>query len=480
MPTRCGMVWAAWWCVTFTVWAACFIVAAGARAEPDKPPGLVIVTPSSLREPLTPYIEQRSRDVAVEVALLDDVLAANHGADDPEKLKRFLYDAWKERGVRYVLLVGDADVLPVRYMVLDRVTGPAFDYAFYPSDLYYADVAKPDGSFEDWNAVRDGFHARYYGEVRGEKNKNDPINYDGIDYLPELALGRWPVSTPEETAIVVGKTLAYEKSLRHGAAAHVEQPQASSAPASQRRRAAFIMVGGWVDARARMDRMAASLGDSWSSEKRYDRDGNERYDTAPPDESQVINLLNGGVTLLFHAGHGHDHGWEHCIHTGSLPGISNSKQPAIILSAGCSTARFATLPPYEPYVDIDGVEHAGTNAGQVFDSPPPPPAPYQHGPHNPTGLGEQLLRAGENGAVAYFGCNTGSQPCGLTLLDGFAQAIGTLEAPRLGDCWRHAIAHYVERERLRDLVPTESWYPASIFFQGMKFMLFGDPTLPLP
>ena len=59
-------------------------------------------------------------------------------------------------------------------------------------------MAKEDGSFDDWNAKKDGFHARYFGEVRGEKNKNDAINYDAIHYRPELAVGRWPVNTPEE------------------------------------------------------------------------------------------------------------------------------------------------------------------------------------------------------------------------------------------------------------------------------------------
>ena len=44
----------------------------------------------------------------------------------------------------------------------------------------------------------------------------------------------------------------------------------------------------------------------------------------------------------------------------------------------------------------------------------PPPAPYQKGKYNPTGLGEQLLKKGPDGAAAYIGCNTGSQPCGLT------------------------------------------------------------------
>ena len=36
--------------------------------------------------------------------------------DDPERLKRFLYDAWRKRHLKYVLLAGDVDVLPVRYI----------------------------------------------------------------------------------------------------------------------------------------------------------------------------------------------------------------------------------------------------------------------------------------------------------------------------------------------------------------------------
>ena len=48
--------------------------------------------------------------------------------------------------MHYVLLVGDSEVMPVRYIVLDRVEPAAFNYSFYPCDLYYADVAKTDGS----------------------------------------------------------------------------------------------------------------------------------------------------------------------------------------------------------------------------------------------------------------------------------------------------------------------------------------------
>jgi hypothetical protein len=42
-----------------------------------------------------------------------------------------------------------------------------------------------------------------------------------------------------------------------------------------------------------------------------------------------------------------------------------------------------------------------------------------------------------------------------------------------------AVSYYYEREQLEQLKPNASWYPASVFFQGMKFMVFGDPSLPL-
>src|ERR1043165_8945165 len=125
--------------------------------------GLLIVAPASLAPVAQEYAHDRGPSASVTV--LEEALATHsEGADDAERLKRFLFDRWRA-GVTQVLLVGDASVLPTRYMVLDRVTQQAFDYAFYPSDLYYADVARSDGSFDDWNAEKDGFHASYFGEI---------------------------------------------------------------------------------------------------------------------------------------------------------------------------------------------------------------------------------------------------------------------------------------------------------------------------
>lgn len=450
----------------FLATGACALAIGSAGIEPERA-GLLIVAPRAFHESLAAFVQHKSHRLPTSLAALEDALAAGAagvGADDPERLKRYLYDAWRGRGVRYVLLVGDADVVPVRYMVLDRVTAPAFDYAFYPSDLYYADLAEPDGSFESWNGAADGFHGGYFGEVRGEKNKTDPINYDAVDYRPDVALGRWPVSTGAEAAALAAKSMAYETAIETG-----------GIPS----RAALVMVGGWIDARSRMDAWASRLPAGWTTEKRFYHEGPGEPATPLPSEQEVTSLLNGGVGLVLHAGHGSDDTWEGCLGVGTLARLDNAGRTPVMLSAGCSTARFATLPPYEAYTDINGVEHAGTNGGEVFEAPPPPPACYAKGPHNRTGLGERLLRDGSAGGVAYIGCNTGSQPCGLTLLEGFVDGMSGSPA-RVGDCWSHALGYYYEREGLATITPNEDWYPASIFFQGMKFMLFGDPTLPLP
>jgi len=435
------------------------------RPQPAARQGLVIIVPRSFDAALKPFVVHRRRDLPVEVAILEKVLAETPGVDDPEKLKRFLYVAWQKRHAHYVLLVGDATLLPVRYMVLDRVTPAAFDTAFYPSDLYYADVARADGSFDDWNGRKDGYHGRYFGEVHGEKNKHDAINFDKVHYVPTLAVGRWPVSTPQEVTTLVEKTIVFEERIASGK--------------SGRPRLGLVNHEGFVDARDQLDRMAAKMPKDWLIERRYYSDA-RRPSKQLPTEQAVVDLLNSGVDLVVHVGHGSDTAWEGCLSVNDLTKIKNAGHLPVMISAGCSTARFATLPPYEPYVDIHGVEHKGTDAGEVFRSPPPPPATYQKGRLSSIGLGRQFVRGGLNGAVAYYGCDTGGQPCGITLLEGFVCAWGQSPHPRLGDCWTGAVRYYYDNEKLATLKPTADWYPPSIFFQGMKYMLFGDPSLQLP
>ena len=241
-----------------------------------------------------------------------------------------------------------------------------------------------------------------------------------------------------------------------------------------------MATGGWVDSRGLLNSLANKLTNGWRIEKRYYADRGAPSGIAPPDHEQVRGLLNLGAGLVVHAGHGQSDAWDGCLSVRDLDLLTNGVALPVFISAGCSTAYFAPLPPYDGYVDVAGKEHAGTDHGEVFTQPPPPPAPYQRGRYNPTGLGEQILKRSLKGGVAYIGCNTGSQPCALTLVEGFVAAVGQGTEPRLGDCWIAAIRHYYVKERLADLQPNADWYPPSIFFQGMKYMVFGDPSLRLP
>ena len=274
---------------------------------------------------MQPFVEHKQKELSVESAALEDVLAQNQGVDAPEKLKHFLYKAWRQRHVHYVLLVGDSAVMPVRYMVLDRSEPAAFNYAFYPCDLYYADVAKEDGSFDDWNAGKEGFHAGYFGEVHGETNKNDPINYDVIHYRPELALGRWPVHKPEEVRTMVAKSIGYENRV---------------AASPSRFRAALIHNGGWIDARWAMDEEAKLLPKGWQIDKRYYSDGACKSNDPPPNRDEVVRLLNSGVDLMLHAGHGLNDRWEQSLHVNDLARIKNANYLPVMMSIGCNTAQF--------------------------------------------------------------------------------------------------------------------------------------------
>lgn len=458
-------------------------IAGGPALAHDEPapgaplPGFAVVAPAAWRDALAPFVAARAGEWRVELVALEEVMEAADaaGADAPERLKRWLHRGWRERGLTHVLLAGDCDVLPVRFMVLDRATEAAAHRAFYACDLYYADVARADGGFDDWNGADPaaGGDPRYFGEVRGETEKAGPINFDRVSYVPELAVGRWPVSDVAALQAVVAKTLAWRP---------VEAP-----------RALAVHADGWIDARETTQRMLDALAQAGFATARqfYGDDG------GVPTPASVSGEVARGLDLLLHLGHGFAHGFDRCFGPAEIE-ATRAARPAVWFSVGCSTASFCTEPPYAPYVDEQGIPHRGTNAGERFTSPPPPPACLQPGPLNATGIGEQLLRLPTGGAIAYLGCNTGAQPCAVTLQRAFVEALASdaqppasagrgatdatpharrLLGPTIGEAWRTALARYWDDEHLATLRPDPGWYPPSVFFQGMKFMLFGDPTV---
>ena len=424
-------------------------------------------------EALSEFVEAKRNLAAVASCECVSVESLQEGreGDGAEQLKRGLFERWRGGGPERfdsVLLVGDMHVLPTRYMMLDRATKAACDVAFYPSDLYFADLADDSGAFEDWNARTDGIHARYIGEVHGESGKSGPIDADGCGLVPEVAVGRWPVATAEEAAAVAQKTLRHDLAIEAARSSDVGL-------ACPRLPALVVACGGWIENQSRIQALAARLGPATGVAclSYFDPDPERR-----PSPERVSAALRTGASLVLHTGHGEPQGWQHGLRARDLARSASPDRHClpVICSIGCSTAVLAPQPPYEAYLDADGADHTGTNAGEIFEAPPPPPACVQPRRFAHDSLGATAVRMAEGGAVVYIGCDTGSQPCAHTMLDQFAGFLADHPDAAMGEAWRHAVARYIELEHLRDLTPTDSWYPPSIYFQPMKFVFLGDPT----
>jgi peptidase C25-like protein len=251
-------------------------LAAFRQTAPAK--ALLIVAPQALEPALTEYVAYKKTILPVQSVPLESIRKSTPGVDDPEKVKRYIFNAWRRDHVGYVLLVGDRDAMPLRYMTSLKFA--TLDYLFQPTDLYFADLVRNDGSFNDWNADKSEYHAGYFGEATGERGR--PMNLDGIRYQPEVAVGRWPVSTLDAVSIIAAKSMAYEKSVRDG-----RHPGL--------RTAAFFQIQGWVDARDQITKLARTLPPGWSGHRFLFDDGNPAYKTAAPTEAAVDTAFNQGA-----------------------------------------------------------------------------------------------------------------------------------------------------------------------------------------
>ena len=150
-----------------------------ARQEAD----LVIISHSLFLESLAPlkaFRESQGLSVAlIDVGDLYDEFS--FGIKTPQAIKDFLQRAkssW-QKPPRFVLLVGDASFDPRNYYGFGH-----FDYV--PSRL--VETAYLETASDDWF-----------------------VDFDG-DGLPDMAIGRIPVRTPEEATTIVTKLIGYEQS----------------------------------------------------------------------------------------------------------------------------------------------------------------------------------------------------------------------------------------------------------------------------
>lgn len=105
------------------------------------------------------------------------------------EIRLYLYDVWEEIGInfKYVLLVGDENMMPVREI---KPTSAEYQDALIPTDKYFADYTS------DYEVNNNSL----YGEYSNDK----------VDYYQEVCVGRIPCASLSEFTIWVEKLIDYE------------------------------------------------------------------------------------------------------------------------------------------------------------------------------------------------------------------------------------------------------------------------------
>lgn len=306
-----------------------------------------------------------SKVVTIESILSDPSITGDLVSgiyDSAGKLRHFLSSCYKNRGTKYVLLVGKD--IPYRCATL----GPE---VVIPTDLYYCDL---NGN---WDVDKD----KNYGEMPD----------DHVDYLPELYVGRLLCKNNLEFINYLHKLYCYEKNPGGGNSAYLKRAFFQEADENQMFRLAYGVSAN----------MILNVGFTNILTLNEEPACNSLNPTSPTGK-KIIDEINTGYGFVYMAAHGKsgditvlsagladgNNGidptpWLDCIkaykslesnHVRQSPGnsvdcLTNFDAPHVVYTHSCTTMPFDKVQPEV-----------------IFN------------------MGEAFTVAGKYGAVAYLGC----------------------------------------------------------------------------
>jgi hypothetical protein len=453
---------------------------------PNGLPSLLIIAHEDFLGELEPLAEWKARTgFQVELVSWQYFDRNFAGWDEAARIRAGIRLRHQTGRADYVMLVGDCEMFPVRYQFTDRIQNDSSNVdgygCYFPCDLYYADLIGASGTYYDWDSNAN----HIYGELHGEWFSTDPINFEGLDLIPDLAIGRVPASTTLEVRNYVEKILAYEGwhlgswfnnvlfIIPNSPDDDLDETYLTTKEAinSTALTPDFNVIRLY---NASISALAASLTDG------------------APTETEIINRLNTGAGFVNFGGHGNFQAWDACFYLWSIssPTLTSTRWP-VVVSLGCGTGKISPEPPYEAYTDVFGVAHPGIMQGESWpvtgDPTLPPPACLQT--DWPDSFPEHLLtRNPWRGAVAYFACVSGAQAWNSYLDLFFFQ--NYTEHCLLGDMWRDMVTRYCDTPKAIDgynlgaigrgetsITSGGSWYKVAGYHQPLKYLLYGDPSL---
>lgn len=244
------------------------------------------------------------KGIKTEIRTVSWIASRYSGYDDAEKIRNYLKVCYEDSGLAYVLLGGDAGLVPSRVAYAMSAEWGIPDEDSIHADLYYSDL---DGTWDfDDDLV--------YGEVE-----------DSVDLYPDVFVGRAPVNTVEEAQTFVNKVIVYEK----------------FPPGTYENKALFCAEILWMDPYTDSGEGKNMISDLYFPQqiiltRLYESLGNE-------SKESVINAIEEGQNFLNHDGHG----WVSIMSVGQgslgyedIDSLSNGNRTGVLYSIGCWVGAF--------------------------------------------------------------------------------------------------------------------------------------------
>lgn len=154
----------------------------------------LIITKPVLYNSLLPLQSlHQQQGMIVRFASVDSILANQAGNDGADKVRNYLISQYQASPFSYLLLVGDINTVPIKVLSAEPNVP-----AYVPSDFYYTDLSS------NFDTDNDG--------IPGEYSMAEGIDDDGIDFTPELYVGRIPFNDAASVSQICSRIIAYENS----------------------------------------------------------------------------------------------------------------------------------------------------------------------------------------------------------------------------------------------------------------------------
>ncbi|MBI1797228.1 MAG: VCBS repeat-containing protein [Candidatus Eisenbacteria bacterium] len=207
------------------------------------------------------------------------------GADDADRMRQFIRDAYSRWGTKWVLLGGDTQIIPFRF-----IHTTFYGSEDIPCDLYFSSV---DGN---WNADGDNL----YGE--GYNGAGDPG--DSADLYPEVYVGRAPVVTAADVHLFVNKNFQYTRTpvgdyehlVQFFAQVLFPQPWTPGTPTT---------LDGAELAEEVLPSLQANPAIHYLRQYQNYTDPRWQPGSLPESRQVVLDSLNAGYNMEIHIGHGY-------------------------------------------------------------------------------------------------------------------------------------------------------------------------------